>query len=114
MFRVLAHIGLTIVTVLIIREVLPDEISYDTNETLFIFAAILGVAHSFVLPILRVITLPLSCLTLGLFAFVLSAAAFYIPGIFLAGIEVTYLGAIIAALLFAVLNGVLDTVLGGR
>jgi putative membrane protein len=114
MFRILAHVGLTIVTVLIIHEILPDEIYYDTTETLLIFAAILGVAHAFVLPILRAVTLPLTCLTLGLFAFVLSAAAFYIPSMFLEGIEVTYLGAAIAALLFGVLNGVLDSVLGGR
>ncbi len=114
MFRILAHIGLTILTVLIIRELLPDEIYYDSNETLLIFAVILGALHSFVLPVLRVITLPLTCLTLGLFALVLSAAAFYIPGMFLEGVEVTVLGAAIAAVIFGVLNGVLDTVLGGR
>jgi putative membrane protein len=114
MFRILAHIALTIVTVLIIHEILPEEIWYDTNETLLIFAVILGLAHSFVLPVLRTITLPLTCLTLGLFAFVLSAAAFYIPAMFLDGIEVTYLGAAIAAIIFAVLNGVLDTVFRGR
>lgn len=114
MFRILAHIGLTIVTVLIIHEVLPGEFQYDSTEALLIFGAILGVLHSFVLPILRVITLPLSCLTLGLFAVVLSAAAFYIPGMFLDGVDVTILGAAIAAVIFGILNGVLDTVLGGR
>lgn len=111
MFRILAHIGATVLTVLIIHEVLPDEIHYDTTETLIIFAIILGLANAFVLPVLRVITLPLTCLTLGLFAFVLSAAVFYVGGLVLEGIEITYLGAAIAAVLFGVLNGVLDTVL---
>ncbi len=111
MFRILAHIGLTVVTVLIIREILPDEIHYDTTQTLLIFALILGLANAFVLPVLRAITMPLTCLTLGLFAFVLSAAAFYVGGLALDGIEITYLGAAIAAVLFGVLNSVLDSVL---
>jgi putative membrane protein len=114
MFRIIAHVALTVVTVLIIHEILPAEVSYDTTETLLIFAAILGLAHAFVLPILRVVTLPLTCLTLGLFALVLSAAAFYVPAMFLEGIEVTVLGAAIAAVIFAVLNGVLDSAFGGR
>jgi putative membrane protein len=114
MFRILAHIGLTIVTVLIIQEILPDEVHYDTTETLFIFAVILGLANAIVMPILRIITLPLTCLTLGLFALVLNAAVFYVGGAILSGIEITVLGAVIAGVLFGVLNGVLDSVLGRR
>jgi putative membrane protein len=111
MFRILAHIGVTVVTILVIQEILPDEVSYDTNETLIIFAIILGLLNAFVMPFIRIITLPLTCLTLGLFAFVLSAAAFYLGGAVLAGMEITYLGAAVAALIFGILNSVIDTVL---
>jgi putative membrane protein len=111
MFRILAHIGLTIVTVLIIHEILPGEIHYEDTETLLIFALVLGLANAFVLPVLQIIALPLTCLTLGLFAFVLSAAVFYFAGALIAGIDITILGAAIAAILFAVLNGVLDSAL---
>ena len=114
MFRILAHIGISILTVLIIREILPNEVFYDTTETLLIFGLILGLANAFVLPVLRIIALPLTCLTLGLFSFVLSAAVFYVAGELLDGVEITVLGAAIAALLSGVLNGVFDTVLGRR
>jgi putative membrane protein len=111
MFRILAHIGLTVVTVLIIQEILPEEVSYDTNETLLIFAVILGLLNAFVMPFIRIITLPLTCLTLGLFAFVLSAAVFYFGGAVLTGMDITVLGAAIAALIFGILNSVVDSVL---
>src|SRR5690554_6567355 len=111
MFRILAHLGINVVTVLIIYQVLPEEVSYDTNETLLIFAVVLGLLNAIVLPILRVIALPLTCLTLGLFAFVLSAAAFYVAGAVVPGIEVTMLGAVIGALLIGALGSVLDSVL---
>jgi putative membrane protein len=114
MFRIIAHIGLNVLAVLIIHEVLPEEIHYDNTETLLIFAIVLGLANAVILPILQVIALPLTCLTLGLFAFVLSAAVFYFAGVLMPGIDITILGAAIGALLLAVLGGVLDTVLGRR
>lgn len=114
MFRILAHIGLNVVTVLIIHEILPDEIHYENTETLLIFAVVLGLVNAIVLPILQLVALPLTCLTLGLFAFVLSAAVFYFAGVLMPGIDITILGAAIGAILFGVLSGVLDTVLGRR
>lgn len=114
MFRILAHLGINVVAVLIIYEVLPGEVSYDSTETLLIFAVVLGLLNAIVLPILQVIALPLTCLTLGLFAFVLSAAAFYFAGAVVRGIDVTILGAAIGALLIGVLGSVLDSVLRSR
>jgi putative membrane protein len=114
MFRMLAHIGLNIVTVLIIHEILPDEIWYESTQTLIIFGLVLGLANGIVLPVLRLIALPLTCLTLGLFSFVLSAAVFYFAGVLMPGIDITILGAAIGAILFAVLSGVLDTVFRAR
>lgn len=111
MFRILAHLGLNVLTVLIIREVLPDEIFYDTTETLLIFAVVLGLLNAVVLPILNIVALPLTCLTLGLFTFVLSAAVFYLAGVLVPGIDITILGAVIGAILLSILGSVLDTVL---
>jgi putative membrane protein len=110
MFRIIAHVASAILTILIIHQILPDEVHYQDNETLLIFAVILGLVNAFVLPIVRLIALPLTCLTLGLFALVITAAAFYFSSLLLDGVEITYLGAGIAALIFGVLNGVLDSV----
>ncbi len=111
MFRVIAHVGSAVLTILIIHQILPDEVHYQDNETLLIFAVILGLLNAFVLPIIRTIAIPLTCLTLGLFALVITAAAFYLSSLVLDGVEITYLGAAIAAVIFGILNGVLDTVM---
>lgn len=114
MFRILAHLGINVITVLIIHELLPEEISYDTMETLLIFAVVLGLFNAVILPILQIVALPLTCLTLGLFAFVLNAAVFYVSGMLVPGIEVTVLGAAIGAVLLGALSGVLDSALRPR
>jgi putative membrane protein len=114
MFRILAHLVINVLTVLIIHEILPEEVSYDTTQTLIIFALVLGLFNAVVLPILQIVALPLTCLTLGLFAFVLTAAVFYLAGVLVPGIEITILGAAIGALLLGALSSVLDTALRPR
>ena len=114
MFRILVHLVATVLTVLIIRELLPDEISYQSTETLLIFAVVLGLLNAVILPILQLIALPLTCLTLGLFALVVSALVFYLAGALVPGIEVTAIGAGIGAVLLGILSGALDSTLRGR
>jgi putative membrane protein len=111
MFRILAHLGINVLTVLIIHELLPDEISYDTTQTLLIFALVLGLANAVVRPVLQTIALPITCLTLGIFALVVNAAIFYFSGVIVPGIDITILGAAIGAILLGILSGVLDRII---
>jgi putative membrane protein len=111
MFRLLAHLGINVLTVLIIRELFPNEVSYDTTLTLLIFALVLGLLNAVVRPILHVIALPITCLTLGLFAFVINAAMFYASGWLVPGIDVTILGAGIGGVLIGLLSSALDSIL---
>jgi putative membrane protein len=111
MIRLIAHLAANALVVLILQEVLPAEVSYDNNETLAIFALVLGLLNAVVRPILQVIALPLTCLTLGLFALVVSAAVFYLAGALVPGIMVTVLGAAIGALLLGVITGLIDSAL---
>jgi putative membrane protein len=109
MLRLIAHLAANALVVLILQEVLPAEVSYDNNETLAIFALVLGLLNAVVRPILHIIALPLTCLTLGLFALVVSAAVFYLAGVLVPGITVTVLGAAIGALLLGVITGIIDS-----
>lgn len=51
-------------------------------------AAILGLLNVFVRPLLFIITLPITILTLGLFTFVINGFLFWLLGIFLHGVRV--------------------------
>jgi putative membrane protein len=48
-----------------------------------IFAVILGLLNAFLRPILLLLTLPLTLLTLGLFTFVVNALVFWVASLFL-------------------------------
>ncbi len=72
----------------------------DTVTTLLIAAVLLGVVNAIVKPILFILTLPVTILTLGLFLFVLNAAmvalvAWMLPGFHVSGFTAALLTAIV-------------------
>lgn len=74
---------------LFLADYLIAGITVDSFYTAAIVAVILGVLNLVVRPILMVLTLPLTILTLGLFFFVLNAALFWFVGSFVEGFSVT-------------------------
>jgi len=78
-------------------------IHYESLVALIIAAAILGIANAIVRPILIILTLPISILTLGLFLFVVNGAVFWLVGQLPIGFHVhglfnAILGAIVTGL----------------
>jgi putative membrane protein len=80
-------------------------IHYDSLVALIIAAAILGIANAIVRPILIILTLPISILTLGLFLFVVNGAVFWLVGHFSPGFHVHGL---INAILGAIVTGLIS------
>ena len=82
-------------------------------ETLVFAAVLLGVVNAFVRPIVTLITMPITCLTLGLFHFVISALMLLlvsaIPGLgfHVAGLVPAFLGAVIMGVVGLVLSWIL-------
>ena len=86
-------------------------ITVDSTTTLIIAAVVIGLVNAFLKPILQIISLPISIITLGLFALVINAfclgiAAFLVPGFHIDGI----LTAIIAALILSIISTVLGMI----
>ena len=68
--------------------------------TLLVAALLLGIVNAFIRPIVLVLTLPLTVLTLGLFIFVvngisLALVAWLVPGFHLSGLGAAILGSIV-------------------
>lgn len=94
----------------IVASFIPG-ITVDSTTTLIIAAIVIGLVNSFLKPILQVISLPISILTLGLFALVINAfclgiAAFLVPGFHIDGI----ITAIIAALALSIISTILGMI----
>ncbi|WP_294000841.1 phage holin family protein [Sphaerotilus sp.] len=75
-------------------------------------ALVLGLLNTLLRPVLVVLTLPVTVVTLGLFLFVVNAMVFYSAAWLLPGLNVAGFGAaLVASLLYSVCGMVIDTVL---
>jgi putative membrane protein len=72
--------------------------------TIFILAVVWSVIVAVIRPVLRVLTLPVTIITLGLFSFVLNALLFWamtllVPGFVVSGFFAALLGALVLSVL---------------
>jgi putative membrane protein len=75
-------------------------------------ALILGLLNTVLRPVLVVLTLPVTIITLGLFLFVVNAMVFFCAAWMLPGLQVASFGAaLIASLIYSLCGMVIDTVL---
>ena len=75
-------------------------------------ALILGLVNTIVKPVLLILTLPLTVLTLGLFYFILNGLMFYWVGSILEGFQVNgFWWAVLAALLYSLFATFLSSIL---
>ena len=77
-----------------------------------IAAAVIGLANMLIKPILLILTLPVTIITLGLFIFVINGILFWIAGYFLQGFDVkTIMAGIIGAIVYSIISWILSAVL---
>ena len=75
-------------------------------------ALVIGLVNMLIKPILVLLTLPITVLTLGLFILVINGLLFYAVGSWLEGFEVkTFLAGMIGALLYSIFTWVLSALL---
>jgi len=79
-----------------------------------IAAAVIGLLNMIVRPVLVVLTLPVTIVTLGLFLFVINALMFWAASGLLNGFAVAgFAAALIGSLIYSLLNLVIEAALGG-
>jgi len=89
-------------------------VAYESRTAVFVFALVLGLINATIRPVLRILTLPLTCLTFGLFALVLNAALFGLAAWLTPGMTVTTWGAVLGAIIASVAGGAIFSVLDER
>lgn len=72
MMKTIIHLLLSALAIFVTAYLLPG-VSVDKWETYFILAVVLGAINIFIKPVLMLLTLPLSIITLGLFSIVINA-----------------------------------------
>jgi putative membrane protein len=82
---------------------LVPGVRVDDTGSLILAAVLLGVVNAFVRPVVFVLTLPITVLTLGLFLLVVNAAMIGLVALLLSGFHVS---GVLAGVLAAVVTGV--------
>lgn len=73
-------------------------------------AIVLGIVNTFIKPVLLLLTLPLTVITLGLFIFVVNAIVLRITTLFVSGFVVDgWLPAILGAIVLSIISTILST-----
>jgi putative membrane protein len=93
---------------LLVAEIYPG-VRIAGFGTAMVAALVLGLLNTLVRPILVLLTLPVTVLTLGLFLFVINALMFYVAASVLDGFQVAGFGAaLIGSLIYSLCGLVID------
>lgn len=109
--RFLARLFLNGIAILIAARLVPGVQLSGTGAAL-IAGALLGLVNVAVRPLLLLLTLPFTLVTLGLFIFVVNAVclwltALLVPGFSIAGFWPAVFGALVVSVVSWILNGLL-------
>jgi len=106
--KILVRWGLLAAALLLVANVYPG-VAVASFGTALIAAFVIGLLNTLVRPLLVLLTLPVTLLTLGLFLFVINALMFWAAAEVLDGFKVTGFGAaLIGSLLYSVCSVVID------
>ena len=114
--RILLRILINAIAIGAMILLLPEQ--FDSNGGIFgilVVAIIFGLVNAFIRPIIKLISLPITCLTLGLFTLVINAAMIMLTAWFSGGylsingnVLEQFLWAFIGAIIISIVSGVLS------
>ena len=100
---------------LLVADALLDGIRFDGPSSLWIAALLLGLVNAVVRPLVVLITLPLTILSLGFFLLIVNGAMLLLVARLMEGFHIAGLGAAVAAWIIVALTGlVANAFIGDR
>jgi putative membrane protein len=110
--KIIIRILITAMALVLVANLIPG-IEVENFYAAIIAALILGLLNIFVKPLLVLLTLPITILTLGLFMFVINAGLFLFASSFVKGFSVDgFLPALIGSLLVSIISAIGNSLLG--
>jgi len=100
--------------VLVAGALAPGLIVVGDTGNVAVFALVLGLLNAVVRPIIAFVSLPITCLTLGLFTLVINALMFWLAtglipwGVSVEGFGGAFVGALIVSVVNLIVNAILD------
>ena len=96
---------------LALKYIMPS-ITVDSFVTALIVAVVLGLINTLIRPLLVLLTLPVTILTLGLFLFVINGLLFWAVGSFVPGFHVDgFWAGVFGAIIYSIISWALSALL---
>jgi len=106
--KILINLLVTSATLILVTYIVPG-IHIDSFLTAFVAALVLGFLNVLVRPILIILTLPVTILTLGIFIFIINASLFLFVASFVDGFVVeSFWSALFGSLLTSIISSLLQ------
>jgi len=100
---------INMVAMLIISYLFPKMIRVDGFLAALVAAFLLGVVNAIIRPVLVLLTLPLTLVTLGLFLLVINGLMLWLVSAFVTGFHVSgFWGAVLGSILISVVSWILS------
>ena len=95
-----------------VADDLFDGIAFQTVQSLFIAGLVLGIVNTFIKPVILILTLPLSVVTLGVFVLVVNAlmlllVAWLVPGFIVSGFWAGFFVALFVSVFSFIINSLI-------
>ncbi len=104
--KIITRIAITALALLIVAK-LSIGVEIDGLTGALVAALVLGILNTLVRPLLVILTLPITILTLGLFILVINASLFYLTATFIDGFAVSgFWAALFGSVLVSVISSV--------
>lgn len=112
MIKMILSVVATAGALLLIAQYIPG-ITVASFSTAVVVALVWGLVNLIIKPVLGLLTLPITILTLGLFSFILNAFLFwlvaaFVPGFAVAGFIPALEGSVILSLVLAIIHAALS------
>ncbi len=109
MVRILLRLAATALAVWLAATVFPNLVRVENFEAAILFSVVLGLLNAVVRPILLILTLPLTLITLGLFIVVVNALVFWLATLLPVGVRAEgFGGALVGALTVSIVSFVVS------
>jgi putative membrane protein len=100
---------INMVAILIIAYLVPKVVRVDNWMAALVAAFLLGIVNTFIRPIVVLLTLPLTIVTLGLFLLVINGLLLWLVSAVVEGFHVTgFWGALLGAILISIVSWILS------
>jgi putative membrane protein len=111
MIRLIAYALAAVIAALVTATISERLLTFDTAQSVMIFGIVMGLIDAFIKPIVKLLSVPITCLTFGLFSLVINVALFGLGSYIVAGIDVSWTGTVVGSILVSIASGMIFSVL---